>query len=86
MTKKHQKKNVPIPPHSKPPVEKALAGARAANWLARYPSSHAWAVIYCPHSHSQCMTSVSSTPRVPEYEGRRIAKLVAECPGPDDQS
>lgn len=76
-----RKKRVKIPPHQKQPVEKALGSARKAGWLADYPGGH-WAVIYCPHGHGQCRLSVSGTPKVPEAEARRIAKKVADCPGP----
>ncbi len=78
---KNARKRAAIPRHAKAPVEAALTKARASGWLANYPASHAFAVIFCPHGHTACRMSVNSTPRSPEAHGRAIERKVAQCRG-----
>jgi hypothetical protein len=80
---KQRKSRIRIPRHAKSVIEAALSNARTQGWIADYPGSHAWGIIYCPHGHSQCRMSVFSTPRVPETHAREIHRRVSKCPGPE---
>ncbi|MDZ4168034.1 MAG: hypothetical protein U1E26_00065 [Coriobacteriia bacterium] len=78
--------------HPKKPIEEALRYAESKGWRVEQAgrSSHAWGRLYCPHDNpacrcgQHCVTSIASTPRVPEDHARQIRRKVDGCAAPAD--
>ena len=68
--------------HTVPDVEEALRYAEDQGWRIEVRhDGHVWGRIFCPQStRSGCQMSVSSTPRSPGNEARRIRRFVDNCP------
>lgn len=59
--------------HPKKEVEAALADLESVGVRVEVKHhGHVWARVYCPCGASEHMTSVGSTPNVPENEARRL--------------
>lgn len=68
--------------HSKKEIRTALEKLEAEGW--RIHKDGHWGKVYCP-CDSHCTTiPVSSTPRNAGNEAKRIARLAARCPLPED--
>ncbi|MEL7668407.1 MAG: hypothetical protein AAGU73_09450 [Actinomycetota bacterium] len=76
--------------HPKRTIEDALQYAESKGWrvVPSGGSSHAWGRLYCPHDNPECrcgqhcVTSIASTPRVPEDHAAQIRRRVDGCIGP----
>lgn len=68
------------------PAKEILAALRdleAAGWRVVVASghAHAYARAYCPGGHDGCVPlTVYGTPRVPEFEARKIRRTLMRCP------
>ena len=73
--------------HPNAHIEEALKYAEGHGWRVeqRGPRAHAWGRMYCPHNDPECrrgefcVTSIWSTPKVPENHARQIRKVVDGC-------
>ena len=77
------------PRHPNAHIERALRYAESMGWRVEETgrSAHAWGRLCCPHNDPDCrcgrycLTSIWSTPRVPEDHARQIVRIVAGCVG-----
>lgn len=71
--------------HPRKEIEAAIKDAEAQGWTVVEGRGHCWGVLRCPWNDVECrcgefcVTSVWSTPRVPENEARKIKRVVERC-------
>ena len=68
-------------------IEEALRYAEDLGWRVEKAGSHAhaWGKMFCPHNDPDCrcgewcVTSIWSTPKVPENHAKQIRRVVDGC-------
>lgn len=71
--------------HPSKEIEQAVSYAERQGWVVREGRGHCWGILRCPWNDADCrcgefcLTSVWSTPRVPENEARKIRRVVDGC-------
>jgi len=71
--------------HPRKEIEAAIQYAEMQGWIVVEGRGHCWGVLRCPWNDTECrcgafcITSVWSTPRVPENEARKIKRVIDGC-------
>lgn len=66
-------------------IRESIKFATDNGWTLKKADGHAWGVLRCAQNdvncrgHEFCQISIWSTPRNPETEAKKIARLVKKC-------